>query len=279
MRIINWKKIARFACQQASKQLSDDLGRFYFLRELAGYLRPDYRFKWPDVDWWQDEEFNHYLDRFGELGGMNSDRRWMLRELLRLVANVPGDTAECGVYRGASSYLMCLANRDSSLHEKTHHMFDSFEGLSTPSEQDGSHWSEGDLTCGLELVKQNLQEFSATAYYPGWIPARFDDVADCRFSFVHIDVDLYEPTRDSIAFFYPRMNPGGILLCDDYAIGSCPGATRAADELLSDKPEKMMRLSGGAGFFIKGMSVADTNRLHAKLSGKPKASTRRDQAA
>jgi len=38
---------------------------------------------------------------------------------------------------------------------------------------------------------------------------------DKTFLFVHVDVDLYEPTRDSIAFFYPRMNLGAVSLCDD----------------------------------------------------------------
>lgn len=256
MRIINWKKIARFAVRKAAAQQADDIGRFYLLRELASYLRPDYRFKWPDVDWWQDAEFSHYLARFSELGGMNSDRRWMLRELLRMVDGVPGDTAECGVFQGASSYLMCLANRDSRVPNKVHHMFDSFAGLSTPRAEDGAHWSAGDLKCGLEIVQNNLREFSGTRYYPGWIPARFQDVSSVSFSFVHIDVDLYEPTRDSIAFFFPRLSPGGILLCDDYAIGSCPGATRAADEYFRDKSERMIRLSGGGGFMIKGVTTA-----------------------
>ena len=49
----------------------------------------------------------------------------------------------------------------------------------------------------------------------------------------------------------PRLAPGGILLCDDYGFDSCPGATRAVDEFLRDKPEKAISLSDGAGFFIK----------------------------
>ena len=48
------------------------------------------------------------------------------------------------------------------------------------------------------------------------IPTRFDEVADRSFCFVHVDVDLFEPTRESIAFFYPRMVPGGVMLFDDY---------------------------------------------------------------
>ena len=87
----------------------------------------------------------------------------------------------------------------------------------------------------------------------GWIPSRFDEVSHRRFAFVHIDVDLYEPTRDSIAFFYSRLSEGGILLIDDYGFSTCPGATRAVDE--AGLSHTMIALSDGGGFLIKGLSA------------------------
>ena len=45
---------------------------------------------------------------------------------------------------------------------------------------------------------------------------------------------------------------GGLILCDDYGFTSCPGATKAINEFLQDKEEKMISLSGGGGFLIKG---------------------------
>jgi predicted O-methyltransferase YrrM len=64
----------------------------------------------------------------------------------------------------------------------------------------------------------------------GWIPERFDIVSDKTFSIVHIDVDLYQPTRDALEFFYPRLNPGGLMICDDYGSVACPGAKKAVDD-------------------------------------------------
>lgn len=253
---INWIKLAKRCCDRFAKTHENYLDRFYALRSLGETLLPEYRFKWPQMDWWSDASFNSYLAQFDETDGMNCDRRWMLHELLRLVNSVPGDTAECGVFSGSSSYVICQANTEATVTAKRHHMFDSFEGLSKPEENDGNHWKAGDLAYGVERVKQNLREFeNATAYYPGWIPDRFDDVKDLRFSFVHIDVDLYQPTRDSMAFFYDRMNPGGVILVDDYGFTSCLGATQAADEVLADKPEGMLRLSGGGGFIVKGIQT------------------------
>lgn len=228
------------------------LDRFSLLRRFASHILPEYRFKWPQMEWWQHGGFNTYLQRFDELDGNNADRRYSVAQMLRLVADVEGDTAEVGAWKGAMSWLICAANQ----RRKVHHIFDSFEGLSEPSPVDGDHWHKGALACTEEVVRQNLSEWAGhVRTYKGWVPERFPEVEGVRFSFVHIDVDLYEPTRDSIAFFYPRMAPGGIILCDDYGFTSCPGATRACDEFLADKPEKMVGLASGSGFLIKGRAV------------------------
>ena len=231
------------------------LTRFDVLRKLAVELLPEYHFKWPQMAWWEDAGFAAYLERFGESTGCNSDRRWAVYQLLRLIKDVPGDTAECGVYTGAMSWLICRANQDDAV-ERSHHLFDSFEGLSAPDTPDGSHWRSGDLSCNLERVKANLSEFGdALHYYPGWIPDCFAEVSGRRFAFLHIDVDLYAPTREAVNFFYPLLNPGAIVVCDDYGFTSCPGATLAVDEVLSNKPEKMLMLPDGGGFFIKGIAM------------------------
>ncbi len=261
---INWIKFARRCCERFATKHDSYLDRFYALRTLGETLLPEYRFKWPQMDWWGDARFNSYLARFDETDGMNCDRRWMLHQLLRLVNTVPGDTAECGVFSGSSSYVICQANAEATVTSKRHHMFDSFEGLSAPKANDGDHWKAGDLSYGVERVKANLHEFSqTTAYYPGWIPTRFDDVKDLRFSFVHIDVDLYQPTLDSMSFFYERINPGGIILVDDFGFTSCVGATQAVDEVLMNKPEAMLRLSGGGGFIVKGIQTQISPRAAA----------------
>jgi O-methyltransferase len=236
--------------------------RVRLLRLAGKFLVPSYRFKWAQLDWWKNEEFTRYLNHFGELQLLNTDRKWTVYQLLRLVAHVPGDTAECGVFRGATSYLICCANRESDAGSKTHHLFDSFEGLSQPAPTDGTHWRKGDLKCEIETVRKALSGFENLSFHPGWIPERFEDVKDRKFSFVHIDVDLARPTHDSLAFFYPRMEAGGIIVCDDYGQGTSPGATEAIDRFLADKAEKMLMLPEGGGFLIGRMPTAKAAGLH-----------------
>ncbi|MDR3347584.1 MAG: hypothetical protein LBN32_03120, partial [Helicobacteraceae bacterium] len=80
------------------------------MRIFTDLVFPNYRLTWADWDWWKDKDFNGYLNRFDELNGLNTHRKWTLKQLLRLTASIDGDTAECGVLKGASSFLICEAN-------------------------------------------------------------------------------------------------------------------------------------------------------------------------
>jgi hypothetical protein len=168
--------------------------------------------------------------------------------MLRLLPPVAGDLAECGVFEGASAYQLC---RFASEHGRKVHLFDSFRGVSAPKENDGVYWTEGGLSASEEKVRANLKEFDCFETFPGWIPAAFGNVADRRYAFVHIDVDLEQPTFDSIAFFYPRVSKGGVMLLDDHGYDTCPGARKAALNFMADKPEPVIDLSTGQGLIIK----------------------------
>lgn len=230
----------------------------FFLKRIASFVYPSYRFEWQEFDWLDDDMFNTYLKRFGEDISLNSHRRFTLAQLIRLVAHVEGDTAECGVFYGAGSYIMA---KFASRFGKKHHAIDSYEGLSEPDESyDTMTWSKGNMAVSLEEVKRNLNNLPVE-YHKGWIPAPFEGLEDKKFCFVHVDVDLYQPTKDSVEFFYERLSPGGIMLCDDYGFKTCKGATKAFDEFFKDKDEKMVALANGGGFLIKGVKTMPVSSL------------------
>lgn len=210
------------------------------------------------LDWCGHEE--KYLKQFKEFDPSQwrlHDRRFVMSSIAVATAGLPGDTAECGVFEGATSFQICKTRE----HRKdvTHHCFDSFEGLSQPTAEDAVTdkrayvWKKSDLTSPLEKTKRNLERFaSMVEYYPGWIPDRFPDVGDRQFSLVHIDVDLFEPTAASLDFFYPRLVPGGMIVCDDYGFTTCPGARKACDDFCARIPQKtVIHLTTGQGIIIK----------------------------
>lgn len=199
--------------------------------------------------WFDDDGFLATYDHLVGPGNRRSaDRKYLLRSILQLVDGLSGDTAECGVWTGASSWFICEQFAKSG---RTHHCFDSFEGLSAPStSRDGTYWQAGDLATSEKSARTTLAGYNVN-FYRGWIPEHFAEIADRHFAFVHIDVDLYQPTSDSIRFFYPRTVPGGILLLDDYGFTTCPGARQAIDDFMAVQPEPVVHLPTGQGLIIK----------------------------
>lgn len=176
-------------------------------------------------------------------------RRYRLQEIFRLVRSIaplPGVVAECGCYRGMSSYVICSALRrsNSAFDGAGHHIFDSFQGLSTPTTDDEvpEDWmgaetlramsQSGSFAASLETVRKNLRSFPGITYHPGWIPLSFKGLPAAVYRFVHVDVDLYDPTLDAFEYFYPQLAPGGYIVSDDY---SWPGARRAVEEFAVER--------------------------------------------
>ncbi len=200
-----------------------------------------------------DAEFAADFARACPEADFSYERKYNLDQLFRLAARVKGDVAECGTYKGASAYFLARQIRNNSLNKKLC-LFDSFEGLSSPSKKDGDWWRKGDLSSSADDVRSTLSplgDLSFVELYKGWIPKRFSEVAGRRFCFVHIDVDLLQPTRDSMEFFYPLLAKGGMILLDDYGHESCPGVTEAVDQYMADKTEPIINLASGGAFIIK----------------------------
>lgn len=161
-----------------------------------------------------------------------------LMRMVRSVAKIPGDMAEVGTYKGVSSKLMAEARGGQ---KKTLHLFDTFEGLPELQEIDRSHFTEGQYVADLSEVAEYLGTYPDIALYAGVFPKTANPIVSKKFSFVHLDVDLYESTKDALAFFYPRMEQGGIIVSHDYL--TAPGATKAVQEFMADKPEPIIESS------------------------------------
>ena len=64
---------------------------------------------------------------------------------------------------------------------------------------------------------------------------------EIRISLLHIDVDLYEPTKICIDNFFPHVVKGGVIILDDY--GAFPGANKAIEEFIDNKNYRVEQLS------------------------------------
>jgi O-methyltransferase len=143
--------------------------------------------------------------------------------------SVSGSFAEFGVYNGGSAKLLCELKGDRPLH-----LFDSFEGLPPVGPEDRQErWQEGWFRGSREAVERLLDEYDEVHIHQGIFPATASAVSEERFAFVHLDVDIYESTLQGLQFFYPRLNPGGMLLSHDYQPGS--SVQRAFEDYFADQ--------------------------------------------
>ena len=161
-------------------------------------------------------------------------------EAVRAAKKIPGDVAEVGTYAGGSAKLICETEK-----EKPIHLFDTFEGI--PNTEEGH---SGQYYASLKDVRSYLSQYKNATLYPGIFPETGDAVQDRTFSFVHLDVDIYESTKNSLEFFYPRMSRGGIIMSHDY-MDLRWGAREAIDEFMADKPEAVFRSSRNQCLIVK----------------------------
>ncbi len=185
-------------------------------------------------------------------------RHFTLNQLFEQSLELEGDVVECGTFHGLAAIQLAESIKEHEL-KKVLHIFDSFEGLSEIQEIDDTNKNiskkglRKQFAYSEEKVQQNLHEFDFINFYKGWIPLRFNEVEGLKFSFVHIDVDLYQPIKDSFEYFYPRVVKGGIIVFDDYGhTAQFPGAKKAIDEVLKKiKPQYFIYLPSGQAFLIK----------------------------
>lgn len=179
----------------------------------------------------------------------------------------PGRWAECGVFNGYSSLALCLVARSlaPSFDGTGLHLIDSFEGLSPPGEQDYAPAAGRDGSVALvppiigneqfrtsvEKVRAAFTGFPGVRIHQGWIPEVLGTLPDAEWSFVHIDVDLYAPTRACLEYFLPRLTPGGVVICDDYGSQVFPGAERAWDEVCTREGVPFVELPTGQAVILK----------------------------
>lgn len=181
--------------------------------------------------------------------------------------DLPGERAECGVFTGFSSLLMCrlLAARRPGFDGAGFHLVDSFEGLSDPAAADAPEsqrdearktvpapaYGRGAMAAPIKYARNAMRDFPAARIHKGWIPEVLRELPDVEFAFVHVDVDLYAPTLACLDYFHPRLTRGGVILCDDYGAPAFPGAARAWNEFCNRHGMAFVVLDTGQSVLLR----------------------------
>lgn len=229
-------------------QLSKDIGLDYYsmwsnFQQKHGSVFPT---TWFELDWPKSWDFSLEA-KFKENHNLNSFRRFLLSNVVLFLerAGGTGEMIEFGSYYGFGSYLI-LNNSARHLN-----IVDSFQGVSEPGKYDGDYWKKNDMRVDREIIELNLSEFTGRfTIFEGWIPDVLAEISSSEFVFAHIDLDLFEPTSQSLHWVSERMNRRGIILCDDYGFATCPGATAACKEFEKESQWSLLPLPVGGCLFL-----------------------------
>ncbi len=195
-------------------------------------------------------EFSGYFDGVKKRTLVSADRCYLLQKFAQQTANLAGDFVECGVFRGGTALLLArtLPKTDKKLW-----LFDSFEGLSQDSEENGDYYKKGDFReTDVDSVMNLLSDYrSKIEVRKGWIPNSFAGLEKLNFAFAHVDVDIYEPALACCEYIYPRLVSGGIMVFDDYGYPACRGERNAVDKFFADKLHPVIVLPSGQALIVK----------------------------
>jgi len=184
--------------------------------------------------WSEDDEFVEIYKKFDSIYNLSNNidtafyaRLYVLRQLADQQRDKNLNFAECGVYAGMS--MLFVADKC----DQNFIGIDSFEGVSKKTEFDTDYFDAVKLDIEMKYSLKTLEGIDNAKIYKGWIPDVFSQIEELQYSYVHIDVDMYEPTRDSINYFWDRLCIGGVLICDDYGSYKTPGARKAMNDFFN----------------------------------------------
>lgn len=164
--------------------------------------------------------------------------RVILDELEKILqAKREGTVMEFGCYIGTTS-LFIRRLLDAYKDTREFHVYDSFVGLPSKTGPDasaaGEQFQAGELAVSK---KQFVREFQKAmlrlpTIHKGWFNSLTSSDVPVKIAFAFLDGDFYESIRDSLKLVLPKMQPGGVIVIDDYAREALPGVATAVHQLL-----------------------------------------------
>ncbi|CAN5621650.1 hypothetical protein BH10BAC4_BH10BAC4_01910 [soil metagenome] len=169
---------------------------------------------------------------------------WLQIERLKK-ESIAGSFAEVGVYKGETARM--IHEMDPS---RIFHLFDTFSGfdqkdLDLKNPSDPGHSIDFSDT-SVEFVTTKIDGNQNVVFHKGYFPATTQSLTEVSYAFVHLDVDLYQPTLAGLHYFYPRLSHGGVIMIHDYN-HNWEGVTKAVDEFVGTIPETKIDISDWQG--------------------------------
>ena len=175
-------------------------------------------------------------------------------EIYKKTIGIPGDIVECGIFRGKSFFQ--IANFRDILENPYSRKIIGFDifGMFPPTSFDddkklledfisasgGESISIEDMH--LALKNKNIENYELIkGDINTTVPDYCDKHPELRISFLHIDVDVYEPCVTILENLYDRVVGGGVIMLDDYPC--FPGEEKAVEDFIRSKNIQLKKTS------------------------------------
>jgi dTDP-6-deoxy-L-hexose 3-O-methyltransferase len=165
-------------------------------------------------------------------------------EIYKKIVGLPGDVLEFGVYKGTS--LIRFATYREMLESQYSRKiigFDTFGQFPLTDLEEDNKFIKDFSKNGESISEKELREvfinkkFDNYEFYAGDIlqtlPKYIEKNPELKISLLHIDVDVYKPTKAILNMLFEKVVKNGIIILDDY--GTVYGETKAVDEFISSQ--------------------------------------------
>jgi O-methyltransferase len=155
--------------------------------------------------------------------------------------NIDGMFAELGVYKGETANIIHLMDTCREFH-----LYDTFEGfqkkdLENETGKAATYTTHNFADTSIEQVSKFLSHENFI-FHKGYFPKSSKKPLNKKFALVNMDVDLYNPTKAGLEYFYPLMEKKGVILIHDHN-PDWPGIMKAIDEFSQNIPETFIQLN------------------------------------
>ncbi len=176
---------------------------------------------------------------------------WCLVEESKKIKN--GAIIEVGSWRGGSGTLMAKKSQMIGIKNNVY-LCDTFSGMVKTSEKDPQYKGGEHSDCkieDIEQLKQNLN-LNNVIVLKGIFPDETSKLLkDKKFRLIHLDLDVYESTKDAFNYLWPKLEIGGIVVFDDYGFVGCNGVIDFVNEVKVNEDRIFIHNLNGHAIFIK----------------------------
>ncbi len=220
-----------------------------YTRHISALFQPD-----SYADFFQHPDFEEAFRRFTKgdsFRGMDIARLWsVVLNAKHVLSRTDGAVAELGVYKGHCSAVL---SQYAQMFDRKMYLADTFTGFAVEQLDEGLE--EGKAKAfednSLSLAQSVVGNYAGNRWIIGMFPDSVtDEMRDETFAFVSLDCDLYEPIKEGLEFFWPRLAKGGAIFVHDYSSGHWPGAPRAVDEFCEPRGLSGVLLPDKSGSFV-----------------------------